>query len=127
MPNVRIVAAGDASVNQGRLVVAERGVIVDARQLADIVLVDSAPLLEAHAPTELLAEADALLIVCRSGQTSVQAAERATQLLQRVSAPAVGVAIIGARGVKTAGTYRREEERSAVKRTPARRRTSSRA
>jgi capsular exopolysaccharide synthesis family protein len=66
-----------------------------ARQLADVVLVDTAPVLATNDASELIPCVDAVVVVCRSGGTRAEAARRARALLDRLDAPLVGLMLVG--------------------------------
>jgi capsular exopolysaccharide synthesis family protein len=67
--------------------------IQEAREAADIVLLDSTPVLAAGDATLLLPEVDAVLVVARATKTTADIAERTTELLDRLGAPIVGIAL----------------------------------
>jgi capsular exopolysaccharide synthesis family protein len=67
--------------------------IQEARESADIVLLDSTPVLAAGDATLLLPEVDAVLVVARATKTTADIAERTAELLDRLGAPIVGVAL----------------------------------
>jgi hypothetical protein len=56
--------------------------------------------------------ADAVVVVCRSGRTSIEAATRARELLTRLHAPLVGAVLIGAQQLASARSYYRVDYRS---------------
>ena len=76
-----------------------------ARGLADFVLVDSPPLLVANDAAELARHADGVLLVARAGRTLIEAAERSTELLQRLEIPVVGVVLTASETAATASRY----------------------
>ncbi|MGH9284160.1 MAG: hypothetical protein ACRD0M_00590, partial [Acidimicrobiales bacterium] len=107
IPNVRVVPSGarDGAVEA---LTFDPAVIDEARTLADIVLVDTSPLLTMSDASELVPSADALLVVARAGQTRAEAAARAAELLERLGARTLGVVLVGsdrAGAVKYAGGY----------------------
>lgn len=67
----------------------------DARNLADIVLVDSPPLLTTSEAAELARHADGVLLVVKAGRTSVRAARHSSELLERLGLPVVGAVLVG--------------------------------
>ena len=83
--------------NPNSLIGSERmlRILDEARQAADIVLVDAAPLLAGGDAAYLLPEMDAVLLVARTGKTTVDEAERTAELLERLDAPVAGVALTG--------------------------------
>lgn len=64
-----------------------------ARALADVVLLDTAPLLSASDPSALIADADGVLLCLRSGGTSRRAARRAAERLRALQAPVIGTVL----------------------------------
>jgi hypothetical protein len=69
--------------------------IAAARDLADIVIVDTPALLSVSAASELLPAADIALVVARSARTTREAAVRAQERLERLGAPVLGVVLVG--------------------------------
>jgi capsular exopolysaccharide synthesis family protein len=65
----------------------------EAREAADIVVLDCAPVLASGDATLLLPEVDAVLVVARATKTTADIAERTSELLDRLGAPVVGVAL----------------------------------
>jgi len=61
----------------------------------DVVFLDTPPMLTTNDATDLLAAADHVLLVIRSGQTRTIAAERVAALLSRFSAPVIGTILNG--------------------------------
>jgi len=61
----------------------------------DMVFLDTPPMLTTNDATDLLAAADHVLLVIRSGQTRTIAAERVAALLSRFSAPVIGTILNG--------------------------------
>ena len=96
IPGVRIATNGSPLDNFGELAAAGRHVIDEARRLADIVLIDTAPVLVAHDATELIPAVDSVVVVCRSGRTTKEDAARTRELLTRLGATVAGVVLVGA-------------------------------
>jgi capsular exopolysaccharide synthesis family protein len=96
--NVRVVPSGATPEKPGELLSSStmKQVLAEARGVADIVLLDTAPILAASDVTHLLPLVDAVLVVARAGQTTEQAAERTTEVLKRLGAPVVGTVLNGA-------------------------------
>lgn len=95
IPGVRIVTAGTQSGRPSPRADRMRKLLDEARSLATVVLVDTAPLLSASVTREVATLADAVLIVARVGRTSADAADRCTELLDRIGATALGVVLVG--------------------------------
>jgi len=83
----------------------QRQVIRNAREMFDIVLLDTAPLLTTNDATDVLSVADQVVIVVKSGKTHKEAADRAAELLERRKGPVLGVIIVGATDVPTSRYY----------------------
>jgi capsular exopolysaccharide synthesis family protein len=108
LPNVHLVPSGFVPEKPGELLSSPlmRQVIEEAREVADIVLIDTAPILAASDATHLFPFVDAVLVVGRAGKTTAEAARRTTELLLRLGAPVVGTALNGtARSELTRGYY----------------------
>ncbi|MGH9025806.1 MAG: P-loop NTPase [Acidimicrobiia bacterium] len=111
IPRVRVVTAGRPVASPDELLTRIAKVIVAAKQYADVVVVDTAPLLATDDASVLVPMADDVVVVCRAGRTPIDAAERATELLTRLGAPLNGVVIIGATVLPTARGYYRSDHR----------------
>ncbi len=94
VPGVRLVANGSFAENPGELLGPDQDIIRQARSLADIVIVDAGPVLAVNDPSALMPQADAVVVVARSGRTTSDSAARTVDLLGRMSAPVVGVALV---------------------------------
>ncbi|MGH8773876.1 MAG: hypothetical protein ACRDWI_01465 [Jiangellaceae bacterium] len=95
VPGVRVVTGGLAIRRPGGRLVAEQRLIDEARTLADVVILDTAPLLSTSLTRELATMVDAVVVVCRVGRTTVAEAERCGDLLEQLGAPALGVVLVG--------------------------------
>lgn len=98
IPGVRIVTAGLGGHHPTAQLEAARRLLEEARTLANVVIVDTAPILSASVTRELVTLADAVLVVCRAGRTTVSAADRCAELLERLGAPTLGVVLVGVPG-----------------------------
>ncbi|HET7486620.1 MAG TPA: hypothetical protein VFJ85_01730 [Acidimicrobiales bacterium] len=96
IPGVRVATNGSPLDNYGDVSAEGRRLVAEARRLADIVLIDTAPLLVAHEATELIPTSDTVVVVCRSGQTTKEDAGRVRDLLTRLGASVAGIALVGA-------------------------------
>lgn len=92
---VTLAPSGSALRNFGDVANAGRALIEVARELADVVIVDTAPILATNDATELIPVADAVVVVARVGKTSGDSARRTQTLLARLSAEAAGIVVIG--------------------------------
>jgi capsular exopolysaccharide synthesis family protein len=97
VPGVSLVHSG-TTIDSAAELVATRGarLLQEARSIADVVLLDTAPLLVVSDASELLPAVDAVIMVARAGQTSRDAARRSAELLDRAGIPVLGVVLIGA-------------------------------
>jgi Mrp family chromosome partitioning ATPase len=71
------------------------GLVADARRRADVVLIDSSPLLATSDALDVLQYADAALVTSRVGRTKYGEATRARRILQRADVPLLGVVLTG--------------------------------
>lgn len=107
--DVRLVPSGAhprntaALLSSGRM----RAAVEEARQQADIILIDTAPLLASAEVTHLFPLVDAVVVVARAKRTTAEIAERSSELLKRLDAPVVGVALNGAMEVPVPSSYYR--------------------
>jgi capsular exopolysaccharide synthesis family protein len=96
VPGVSLVHGGSSIDNAAELV-ATRGVhlLSQARSLADVVIMDTAPLLVVSDAAELLPEVDAVVLVARVHRTTKDSARRTFELLDRAKIPVLGVVLVG--------------------------------
>jgi Mrp family chromosome partitioning ATPase/capsular polysaccharide biosynthesis protein len=92
---VRMVGIGNATRPPGGQLADQQRLIDEARALADIVLIDTAPLLASSINRELATMVDGVVALCRVGRTTVAQAERCGDLLAQIRAPAIGVVMTG--------------------------------
>ena len=95
--NVRVVPSGDAPQRPAELLGSEamRRMLEKAREVADVVLLDSGSVLRAGDATYLVPEVDAVLVVARAGATTAGEAEQTTQRLRWLRARLAGVVLNG--------------------------------
>ena len=96
VPNVAILTAGTRLDYPASLASRMGPLLAQAREAADIVLVDTAPLLAASDVFDILPMVDTIVLVARSGRITEGAAQRAAELLGRFQVPVVGVILVGA-------------------------------
>ncbi len=87
-----------------------------ARAECDILIVDTPAMLLSGDAVPLIRHADGVLLVARVGKTSIDAAERVSETLERVGAPVMGFTLNGVRGV---GAGWRSSPYRVVKRAPS--------
>lgn len=95
VPDVRIITAGTQLAHPASLATRMGTLIEEARKIADVILVDAAPLLAASDVFDLLPIVDSVLFVVRSGRLTENAAQRASELLGRFHVPVAGAILIG--------------------------------
>jgi capsular exopolysaccharide synthesis family protein len=98
IPHVDIITAGTRLERPASLPARMANLMTQARELADIVLIDSAPMLLANDAMDLMPYVDAVLVVSYAGRTTSEQAQRASELLTRTQAPAIGIALVGVKG-----------------------------
>jgi capsular exopolysaccharide synthesis family protein len=95
IPGVSVVTSGSPVVNPAELLARGHDVLQEATALADVVIFDTPPLLVINDASELLPLVDTVVLTCRSGRTTVEAAERVRDLLARLGGPVAGVVLVG--------------------------------
>lgn len=92
---IDVVTSGSAMERPSELLASTnmQRALAEANGAADVVLIDSAPLLVASETTHLFPRVDAVLVVAHAGQTTARVAEHTGQLLRRLDAPVVGVVL----------------------------------
>jgi capsular exopolysaccharide synthesis family protein len=113
LTNVRVVPSGSTPESAGELLTSRnmRDALVEARKVADVVLLDTPPVLATSDASHLFPEVDTVLLVARAGKTTAEVAERSSELLRRMRAPVVGIALNGStEDLVPRGYYRSERE-----------------
>lgn len=113
LSNVRVVPSGNTPESAGELLTSRnmRYALVEARKEADVVLLDTPPVLATSDASHLFPEVDTVLVVARAGKTTAEVAERSSELLRRMRAPVIGVALNGStEEMVPRGYYRSERE-----------------
>jgi Mrp family chromosome partitioning ATPase/capsular polysaccharide biosynthesis protein len=95
VPGVQLVTAGLAVRRAGGRLHAQQRLVDEARRLADVVILDTAPVLSTALTRELATAVDAVVVVCRVGKTPAGEAERCADLLSQLGAPVLGLALVG--------------------------------
>lgn len=128
VPGVRIMTAGTSLAHPAALASRMGSLLEEARGMADVVLIDTAPLLEASDVFDILPMVDTLLLVVRSGRLTEPAGNRVAELVGRFQVPVSGVILLGA-PAKRADAYGYgygENRQSKRKAKRARKRAASR-
>lgn len=96
LAGVRLLTAGNPEAVPG-VVTTRLGTVVRAtRRLADVVLIDSGPLLGATGALDLMPHVDSAVLVVRAGRTATGAIRHAGQVLGRMRVPVLGAVLVGA-------------------------------
>ncbi|WP_327683188.1 polysaccharide biosynthesis tyrosine autokinase [Kitasatospora sp. NBC_00458] len=103
---VSLITGGHATAYPAALVLRAAEVLRRARRHADVILVDTSPLLHANDAYDLVQHADAVLVTVRSGNVTPEQADRVAELLSRTGVPVAGVALLGTNG-RPSGRRRR--------------------
>ncbi|MCD0483754.1 P-loop NTPase [Streptacidiphilus sp. ASG 303] len=90
---VSVIGAGNTNAYPAALVLRAGEVLQRVRRYADVVLVDTSPLLHANDAYDLVQHADAVLVTARSGNVTPEQAARVSELLARTGVPVAGVAL----------------------------------
>jgi capsular exopolysaccharide synthesis family protein len=92
---VRLATSGQETTHPGALLATAGPLIAAAREEADLVIIDTAPLLVVNDTTDLFPHVDAVVVVSRFNRATVDQAGRVRQLLTRVGVPVLGVVLVG--------------------------------
>ena len=86
IPGVALVSGvvSDPAANPAQIIAAQRQVVATARERFDVILLDTAPLLTTNDAIEIVPVVDGVVIVARTGVTTVDGADRTRTLLERV-------------------------------------------
>ncbi|MGZ4137566.1 MAG: tyrosine-protein kinase family protein, partial [Actinomycetota bacterium] len=92
---VWVVPSGPPPDDPGELLSSPRMAVAmeEARRVADVVVIDTAPLLTTSDAADLLSMADAVVVVARANRTTNEVAERTIELATRLNAPVTGVVL----------------------------------
>jgi capsular exopolysaccharide synthesis family protein len=94
VPGVKIITAGTQLAHPASLATRMGVLIEEARKIADVILVDTAPLLAASDVFDLLPIVDTVAFVVRSGRLTENSAQRVSELLGRFHVPVVGAILV---------------------------------
>ncbi len=95
IPEVELISnvVEDTDALPTEVIAAQRSVIKKAAKLYDLIIIDTAPLLATNDAVDLLDLVDDVVLVVRAGKTTMQAADRAAEVLDRRQAHVLGVVI----------------------------------
>jgi capsular exopolysaccharide synthesis family protein len=103
---VRVVTAGQQLAHPGALLASAGPMLRAARAMADVVLVDTAPLLTVSDTIDVATHTDVALVVSRLNRTTTYQASAAQRLLSRLGIPALGLVLVGGRRAGSVEGYR---------------------
>jgi capsular exopolysaccharide synthesis family protein len=103
---VRVATGGQQLDHPGALLASAGPMLRAARATADVVLVDTAPLLTVSDTIDLVAHTDVALVVSRLNRTTTYQASAAQRLLSRLGIPALGLVLVGGRRAGSVEGYR---------------------
>lgn len=95
IPDVELISnvVEDSDALPTEVIAAQRSVIKKAAELYDLIIIDTAPLLATNDAVDLLDLVDDVVLVIRAGKTTMHAADRAAEVLDRRRSHVLGVAI----------------------------------
>ncbi len=99
IPGVKLVAdvvSDHQRSSPAEVLAAQRHLVTTARTMFDYILLDTAPVLTTTDASEVLSVTDMVVMICRAGKTTAEAADRAAELLERFQAPVIGGVLVGA-------------------------------
>ena len=105
-PTVRVLACGAATVRTAEMVhiPSMNRMLQDLRELADLVLIDSAPVLAVSDTTAIASAVDGVVMVTQSNSAERRAVAHARELLDQVDSPLIG-AVLNNHDQARAGGY----------------------
>lgn len=103
VPGVFLAPSGERLRSLGDVAAAGRDLVTEARSLADVIIIDTPPVLATNDASELIPACDAVVVVARIDKTTIDGARRTRFLLDRLSAPVAGVVVVGA--TEAPGSY----------------------
>jgi non-specific protein-tyrosine kinase len=93
LENVARLSLRPFVASSGLLAARAPGIFAAARRLADVVIVEAPPLLAVHHGEALVHAVDVVVVVAESRSTKMDDARRAGEVLRRMGAPVLGVAL----------------------------------
>ncbi len=106
LAGVKIATSGQELGHPGALLAAAGPMIQAARRLADVVLIDTAPILTVSDAIDIAQHVDVALVVSRLNKTTNNHAAAAQRLLSRLGVPALGTVLVGSRPTGARDDYR---------------------
>jgi len=96
LKNVAVLSLGRLIPSAGQILARAPAILDASRQMADIVILEAPPLLAFHDGEALTSVADAVIVVGECGFTTLEQAHDAGDLLGRIAAPVLGIALTNA-------------------------------
>jgi protein-tyrosine kinase len=95
LPNLKVITSGPLPPNPAELLGSEktREVLAKLKEMADIILVDSPPVLMVADATLLSSIVDGVILVIKSAKTKIDAAKQAKERLENANARIVGTVL----------------------------------
>jgi capsular exopolysaccharide synthesis family protein len=123
-PGVSVIPGGSSSARPATVLANDdlQKLVRYARADCDILILDTPAILLSGDAAPLVQRADGVLLVTRVGKTSIDAADRVSETLERIGAPVIGFTLNGARGLGSgwrSSTYQVSKDRPSVGPTPA--------
>ena len=105
VPGVRLAASAPNKADPGHSIAVAKAAGRVGQELADIVIIDSPPLLLANDASDIALSVDASILLARSGWTRRSGIVASSDLMRRLEAPVIGIVIVGAEHGVRAGYY----------------------
>ena len=105
VPHLWTAASGPPTYDVGLRIDAAREVAEEAARRGATVLIDSTPIRVANDTIDLLPVADEVLLVVRTGRTTVESLQDTIELLELHGAPVLGIILIGTRASRELYAY----------------------
>jgi capsular exopolysaccharide synthesis family protein len=95
IPGVRLLSSGATGDHPSRFLATIGPIIDEAREMADVVLIDSSPILAVNDVAEIVPNVDLVSVVVRVGKVPSEDAARSGEFLRRLRPSRVGLVLIG--------------------------------
>jgi capsular exopolysaccharide synthesis family protein len=105
IPGVRLAASAPTKSDPGQALSVAKAAAAVAQELADVVLLDSPPLLLANDSADLATAVDGTILLTRSGWTRRSGVAASADLLRRLDATVIGLVLVAAEHSKRGGYY----------------------
>jgi capsular exopolysaccharide synthesis family protein len=102
---VALVRSGEPGIAPPWFLAHSATIVEQAVDLADVVLIDTGPMLLTNEATALIPSVDAVLLVNRSGRVTFMRARETVEQLTRIGANVAGIVMMDVRGQRRYGYY----------------------